>query len=40
MNGDVLRYDPTTNTFGVIDASGTPRTIFRPNNGMNYWNAQ
>ncbi len=36
-NGDVLKYYPKTNTFGVMDASGTPRTVFRPTNGMKYW---
>jgi len=29
-NGDVVRYDPASNTFGVMDASGTPRTMFKP----------
>jgi pyocin large subunit-like protein len=36
-NGDVLKYDPGTNTFAVMDASGAPRTMFRPNDGMQYW---
>jgi len=29
-NGDVVRYNPTTNTFGVMNASGEPRTFFKP----------
>lgn len=33
-NGDFLKYRPGTNTFGVMDASGIPRTMFRPADGM------
>ena len=39
-NGDVLKYHPATNTFGVMDASGIPRTMFRPTDGINYWLTQ
>ena len=39
-NGDTLLYNPNTNTFGVKDANGTPRTMFRPKGGINYWNLQ
>ncbi|KAA0992038.1 hypothetical protein [Dyadobacter aurulentus] len=39
-NGDILKYHPGTNTFGVIDASGVPRTMFRPTDGMKYWLGQ
>lgn len=39
-NGDVLRYDPKTNTFGVQNADGAPKTMFRPSDGINYWNKQ
>ena len=28
--GDVVRYYPTTNTFGVMSNEGTPRTMFKP----------
>lgn len=28
--GDVLRFDPATDTFGVLDASGLIRTFFKP----------
>jgi hypothetical protein len=36
-NGDILKYHPGTNTFGVLDASGAPRTMFRPADGLQYW---
>ncbi|MEB5340601.1 DUF637 domain-containing protein, partial [Pseudomonas aeruginosa] len=39
-NGDTLLFDPKTNTFGVKDANGAPRTMFRPQDGINYWNRQ
>jgi len=39
-NGDTLFYHPGSNTFAVTDASGALRTMFRPNSGINYWNAQ
>ena len=29
-NGDVVRFDPSTNAFGVIDKTGAPRTFFKP----------
>lgn len=38
--GDTLRYDPGTNTFGVLSKDGAPRTMFRPNDGIDYWNRQ
>jgi hypothetical protein len=38
--GDTLRYDPNTNTFGVLSENGAPRTMFRPKDGMDYWNRQ
>lgn len=38
--GDTLRYDPGTNTFGVLSKDGAPRTMFRPKDGMDYWNRQ
>ncbi|MEW6120403.1 MAG: RHS repeat-associated core domain-containing protein [Pseudomonadota bacterium] len=38
--GDTLRYDPGTNTFGVLGKDGAPRTMFRPKEGMGYWNRQ
>jgi hypothetical protein len=46
-NGDVVRYDPQTNTFGVMDANGVPRTFFKPDpavhgqpSNLDYFNAQ
>jgi filamentous hemagglutinin len=39
-NGDVLRYNPFTNTFGIMDANGTPRTFYKPTAGIRYWNRQ
>jgi filamentous hemagglutinin len=39
-NGDTLLYDPATNTFAVRAANGAPRTMFRPTDGINYWNKQ
>jgi RHS repeat-associated protein len=36
-NGDILKYHPETNTFGVMDANGVPRTMFKPTDGMEYW---
>ena len=39
-NGDRLYYYPRTNTFGVTTADGTPKTMFRPDRGMDYWNRQ
>jgi len=38
--GDTLRYDPNTNTFGVLSNDSAPRTMFRPKDGMDYWNRQ
>ena len=35
-NGDILRYDPATNIFGVMDQFGSPRTMFKPTDGINY----
>ena len=39
-NGDVMLYDPLTNTFVVSDKTGAPRTMFRPTDGIKYWNKQ
>lgn len=37
INGDIFKYNPGTNMFGVMDVNGVPRTLFRPNGGMEYW---
>ena len=39
-NGDMLLYHPATNTFVVKDESGSPRTMFRPKEGVDYWHRQ
>lgn len=46
-NGDTLRYNPNSNTFGILDKFGTPRTLFKPNperhgypGNLDYFNAQ
>lgn len=39
-SGDVLLYDAASNTFAVKNATGAPKTMFRPVDGINYWNKQ
>lgn len=39
-NGDVLLYQASTNTFAVVDRQGTPRTMFKPDEGEAYWAEQ
>ncbi len=39
-NGDKLLYDPKANLFGVFTREGAPRTVFKPNSGMEYWTEQ
>lgn len=39
-NGDVLLYDPKSNVFAVADKAGAPRTMFKPSDGMAYWDTQ
>ena len=46
-NGDVVKYNPQTNTFGVMDKGGAPRTLFKPSTeqhgkptNTDYFNAQ
>lgn len=46
-NGDVVRYDPGRNIFGVVDSSGAPKTYFKPDpaqhgysTNLDYFNAQ
>jgi pyocin large subunit-like protein len=38
--GDTLFYQSSTDTFAVMDSRGEPRTFFKPDNGMAYWNRQ
>ena len=39
-NGDTLFYDPKANVFAVTSKDGAPRTMFKPDNGMTYWQQQ
>jgi len=39
-NGDTLFYDPKANVFAVATKDGAPRTMFKPDDGMAYWNEQ
>ncbi|MCU1483399.1 MAG: hypothetical protein JWN67_145 [Actinomycetia bacterium] len=46
-NGDLVRYQPSTNTFGILDGSGVPRTLYKPDlavhgysSNMEYFSAQ
>lgn len=46
-NGDTIYYNPSTNTFAVKNADGTPKTMFRPDpadhgykTNLDYYNAQ
>ena len=36
-NGDTLFYDPKGNVFAVATPAGAPRTMFKPEEGMAYW---
>jgi len=36
-NGDRLIYDPRGNVFAVATSDGTPRAMFRPDDGPAYW---
>lgn len=39
-NGDTLIYQASTNTFAVVARDGTPRTMFKPDEGAAYWAEQ
>ena len=39
-NGDTLIYQASTNTFAVVARNGTPRTMFKPTTGADYWAEQ
>lgn len=39
-DGDRLFFNPKDGTFGVQARGGAPRTMFRPDNGMEYWKRQ
>jgi len=36
-NGDIVRYDKVNNIFGVAQADGVIRTMFKPSKGMDYF---
>lgn len=39
-NGDTLFYNPSQNLFAVMTKAGAPRTLFRPESGVAYWQEQ
>jgi pyocin large subunit-like protein len=39
-NGDLLIYDAKANVFAVADKAGSPRTMFKPDDGAAYWQEQ
>ncbi len=39
-NGDTLFYDPKGNVFAVASKEGAPRTMFKPDDGLAYWQKQ
>lgn len=39
-NGDTLFYDAKANVFAVADKAGSPRTMFKPDEGPAYWQEQ
>ena len=39
-NGDILIYDAKANVFAVKTKDGAPRTMFKPDDGMAYWERQ
>jgi hypothetical protein len=36
-SGNIRIYDPKTNTFGSYHKDGTPRTFFKPKDGVKYF---
>jgi len=39
-NGDVMFYDAKSNIFAVAAKDGSPRTMFKPDDGRAYWEKQ
>jgi len=39
-NGDILKYHEESNTFGVMTKDGVPKTMFRPDDGIQYFEKQ
>ena len=40
QNGDTLYYNAKDNIFAVANKEGAPRTMFKPDDGMAYWEKQ
>ena len=36
-NGEILSYQTQSNTFGAFTKDGVPKTMFRPREGLYYW---
>lgn len=36
-NGEILLYDTEANIFGAFTNEGVPKTIFKPKEGIIYW---
>jgi pyocin large subunit-like protein len=36
-NGEILLYDADANIFGVFTNEGVPKTMFKPTDGIIYW---
>ena len=39
-SGEIVYYEPKTNTFAVKNVNGAPKTMFKPKNGIIYFNRQ
>jgi hypothetical protein len=39
-NGDTLFYDAKSNVFAVANRTGTPKAMFKPDRGADYWRQQ
>ncbi len=35
-----MYYNPVTNTVAVKNVDGTPKIMFKPQNGLEYWEEQ
>ena len=39
-NGELIKYNKITKEFGAFLEDGTPKTLFKPENGIEYWYKQ
>jgi pyocin large subunit-like protein len=39
-SGELLRFHEETNIFGSYTKDGIPKTMFRPKDGIKYWETQ